>query len=646
MTNGPYLTWREAPGTIDAIGGWASDVATLTGGEPRRVRVATATASLFDVLRTRAGARRAVHGRRRSVGRSRASSRTRCGANGSAARPTCSAARSCSTAGPYTITGVMPAGFNFPDDETCAWLPFQVRPVVRPGAQGTYISMFSADCAAAAGRHASAGGRGGNGARTTGARSGPHRGCRVRQQRTGADCRGTDARRGHRRCPSGALLILLAAVGLLLATATANVASVQLARATTRQRELAIRAAIGAGGRRLAQQLLIENVIAGLLGGAAGVALALVLHGMLPSLLPADFPRAANVTLDFRVVSIALALSALTGVLFGLLPVWHLRGLHLASALTEDGQGSVGAGRTRTARARSLIMTAQVAIAVVLLVGASLLLRSFQALLAADRGYVVSNVLSARVPMPDRAYTGPRRAEVTRAVLDRLRAIPGVTHAAFTTVLPLTPLDQMLAFTMPSGPGGQTVNVHASLRTTSDDYFAAMGIRLIEGRTFNAGDVTTSEPVVVVNRTFARSYLSGSAVGRRIPVRLDKGRDDWTIVGVVDDVLMRSATEPPQPEIYVCFTQLETGLSSDPALVIRSGTHPAIAGRVGPQHHPRTGSRAGARLGDDDGGSPARNAGASALVCGRSERFRALRDGDCRRRVVRRPVLHGRPAFP
>ena len=371
------------------------------------------------------------------------------------------------------------------------------------------------------------------------------------------------------------LLILLAAVGLLLATATANVASVQLARATTRQRELAIRAAIGAGGRRLAQQLLIENVIAGLLGGAAGVALALVFHAMLPSLLPADFPRAASVTLDFRIVSMALALSALTGIVFGLLPVWHVRGLRLASALTEDGQGSVGAGRTRTARARSVIMTAQVAIAVVLLVGASLLLRSFQALLNADRGYVVSNVLSARVPMPDQAYSGPRRAEVMRTVLDRLRAVPAVTHAAFTTVLPLTPLDQMLAFTMPSGTGGQPVNVHASLRTASADYFAAMGIRLVEGRTFNEGDVTTSAPVVVVNRTFARSYLSDSAIGRRIPARLDEARDDWTIVGVVDDVLMRSATEPPQPEIYVCFTQLKRGLTSDPALVIRAGTPPA-----------------------------------------------------------------------
>ena len=187
-----------------------------------------------------------------------------------------------------------------------------------------------------------------------------------------------------------------------------------------------------------------------------------------------------------------------------------------------------------------------------------------------------------------------------------------MTHAAFTTVLPLTPLDQMLAFTMPSGTGGQPVNVHASLRTTSAGYFAVMGIRLVEGRTFNDGDVTTSAPVVVVNRTFARSYLTDSAIGRRIPVRLDEARDDWTIVGVVDDVLMRSATEPPQPEIYVCSTQLKSGLTSDPALVIRAGNASRGARRIGPQHHPRTGSRARARFGDDDGGPPAWDVGAAA----------------------------------
>ena len=574
MTNGPYLAWRDTPGTIEAIAGWASDVVTLTaaGGEPRRVRIATATASLFDVLRVRPSLGAAFTiadeaSRDRAIISNALWHERFGGAADVLGRSLTLDGRS------YTIGGVLPPGFNFPDDETCVWLPYQVRPVVTRESAGRHISIFSAIARLRPGATAAQASEEG----TARARQAPDAGL------TAVAVFGSNGPAQIAAVPMlnaltgdvrQALLILLAAVGLLLATATANVASVQLARATTRQRELAIRAAIGAGGRRLAQQLLIENVITGMLGGVAGLALAFALHAMLPSLLPADFPRAANVTLDIRVAAVGLALSAMTGILFGLLPVLQVRGLRLVSALTEDGQGSVGAGRTRTATARSVIMTCQVAIAVVLLVGASLLLRSFQALLVADRGYVVTNVLSARIPMPDGVYSDTRRAEVMRIVLDRLRTVPGVTHAAFTTVLPLTPLDQMLAFTMPSSAGGQPVNVHASLRTTSPDYFAAMGIRLLEGRTFDDRDGTTSEPVVIVNRTFARTYFTGSAVGRRIPVRIEEGRDDWTIAGVVDDVLMRSATEPPQPEIYVSVNQLLRGISSDPALVIRASTRP------------------------------------------------------------------------
>ncbi len=313
-----------------------------------------------------------------------------------------------------------------------------------------------------------------------------------------------------------ALLVFLVAVGLLLATATANVASVQLARAAGRRREMAIRSALGAGSRRLARQLLVENVLLGLMGGAVGIAAAFWMDRALPSLLPPDFPRAADVALDPWVLAFAVLVSAVASMAFGLLPALHARRLNLVESLTEDSLAPVGGGsRSKTARARTLIMAGQVAVASVLLIGASLLIRSFVALLHADRGYDVSNVLTARVPTPEPAYSDERRAAIVRGVLERLRGTAGVTQAAFTTVLPLTGAESLLAFTLPpAGSGGERVPVNAALRTVSPGYFSVMGIRLLDGRLLNDRDTAESLPVVVVNRTFALRYFGGRAIGR------------------------------------------------------------------------------------------------------------------------------------
>jgi putative ABC transport system permease protein len=382
-----------------------------------------------------------------------------------------------------------------------------------------------------------------------------------------------------------AILVLLAAVALLLVTATANVASLQLARATTRRREMAVRAAIGAGPRRIVRQLLIENAIVGLCGGAAGLALAAGLQQVLPLLLPAGFPRLDAVALDMRVLSFALAVSILASVACGLLPAWHTRRVNLVETLSEDGLAPIGgAMRSPMARTRALIMAGQVAIACLLLVGAALLTRSFVSLVRADRGYDPVNVLTARLPFPP-GYPAERRIQQLDALLERLRVVPGVTHAAYGTALPFVSFGGFTAFTMrsPVNPDVE-LNVQAAQRVVSSDYFSGMRLRLVAGRTLTDADTTATPPAIVVNRTFARQYLGERPLGFHIPqrgkraggIRFADEHADWEVVGVVDD-MRQDVDSPLMPEIFASFKQITTETTNvgfDPILVVRTAADP------------------------------------------------------------------------
>src|SRR5206468_2228713 len=211
---------------------------------------------------------------------------------------------------------------------------------------------------------------------------------------------------------------------------TANVASLQLARASTRRREMAVRSALGASTGRIAGQLLIESLILGGLGGGVGICVAIGLNRALPPLLPADFPRLDDIAVTAPVLVFAVVTAVATSIGFGLVPAWDARRLNLVESLAEDGQAPIGGGsRSRVARTRTLIMAGQIALTCVLLVGAALLTRSFIALLRADRGYDPTSVLTARLPLPA-AYPAARRTALLDTLLERLRAMPGVTQAA------------------------------------------------------------------------------------------------------------------------------------------------------------------------------------------------------------------------
>jgi putative ABC transport system permease protein len=575
MTNGTFLSWSEQPTTIDALGGYGTGNATLTqSGEPERLRVAEVTPGTLEMVGGHPLAGSSFNGdpsQDHAVLLSYGLWQERYGGAADAV------GRAVQLDGEsYTIAGVMPRDFYFPDRETRAWTPMRVPPVVTPGHDGRSISIFSGIAHLKPGvtprqaaEEATARGRSAPDPGLTAMAMFGSRGAVIVSAEPLLQSITKDVR--------PALLVFLVAVGLLLATATANVASVQLARATTRRREMAIRSALGAGSRRLARQLLVENVLLGLLGGAVGIAAAFWLNRALPSWLPADFPRATDVALDLRVLGCAVLVSLVASIAFGLLPALQARRLNLVESLTEDSLAPVGGGsRSKTARARMLIMAGQVAVASVLLIGASLLIRSFVALLNADRGYVASNVLTARVPTPAPVYTDARRATIIRGVLERLHHTPGVTEAAFTTILPLSGSEALLAFTLPpADSSGQPISANAAARSVSPGYFAVMGIRLREGRLLGDGDTFTSRPVVVVNRTFAERYFDGRALDRVIPVAFEPDKKAWTVVGVVDDVRTGAVTDPPQAEVYVSYEQRAGIGTTMPTLVMRTAGDPA-----------------------------------------------------------------------
>jgi predicted permease len=555
FTNAAYFAWSEAPSTVTGIAAWSQRMVTLTGsGDAERIRITTATADLFPVLGV-TPLIGTVFGRQDErnpvIVLAEGFWRERFGADPAVL------GRTVHLDGhPFTVIGVLADRANFPDRQSRAIVPFVVPP-----ATGNTLALFEGLAALAPGATpAQAEAEG-----TTRGKFAADTGLTTTAIFGGAGPLGItaqplrDALAAEVRTP---LIVLLAAVALLLATATANVASVQLARTNTRVREMAIRAALGAGSARVTRQLLTENLVLGAIGGAAGLALAWLLHRLLPTLLPADFPRIDDLGLDAAVIAFALVVSLAAGVVFGFFPALLVRRRDLVPALAKDGPAAgAGGARSRTAQARMLIMAAQVAIACVLLVGASLLGRSFVALVSADRGYDPADVHAARLSMPEALFPAPeRRFALIEQVLRRLEGTPGMSSVAITTDLPLAPGATTAGFQMksPEAEGG-TVQVQASPRVVSPRYFNLLGMRVSAGRTFTDEDTEASEPVVIVNGAFARRYLGRSPLGARIPMAFGPSDDSTrmtTVIGILDDVRYVAASEASHPELYYSYRQL------------------------------------------------------------------------------------------
>jgi putative ABC transport system permease protein len=362
------------------------------------------------------------------------------------------------------------------------------------------------------------------------------------------------------------LLVLLGAVSLVLLIACANVANLLLARAASRRREIAIRAAIGAGRGRMIRQLLTESALLSLAGGALGLLLGYggirVLLRINTAGLPMVGEDGATVTMDWRVMGFALLISLGTGIVFGLFPALEGSRADL-NAVLKEGSGRSGGG-ARQNKARALLMISEVSLAVVLLVGSGLLIRSFAALYAVDPGFDTKNVVTMNVLLSGPKYSKTASvADTIRTGLEQLRALPGVSTASATCCLPLGQGTYDMHFDMVSRPAADSPTTQeVGWATASPGYFEVLRIPMKRGRSFNAGDDSKAPAVVVINERMALQYWKdGNALGERIAIGrggVKEFRDEPVrqIVGIVADIRSEGLDTKPRPIMYVPQAQL------------------------------------------------------------------------------------------
>ena len=373
------------------------------------------------------------------------------------------------------------------------------------------------------------------------------------------------------------LLVLLGAVGLVLLIACVNAANLLLARAAARQKEIAVRAALGAWRGRLLRQMLTESLLISLLGGALGVVLAIVGVRALVFFLPAGFPRTEAIHVNAFVLSFTALVAVGTGLLFGLVPAVQASQIDPKQGLHEGGRGS--SGSIRQTRLRAVLVVGEVGLACLLLVGAGAMLRSFMNLLRLDPGFQPQHVLTAEIALPNANYkTTDNVAGFYQRLLNNLNTLPGVRAVGAGTDLPWTGYDENLGgFTIEGKTPPPHEEFHARYHTASADYFRAIGIPLLRGRFFNDQDSKGAPRVLLINDVMARRYWPGEdAVGKRITFD-DKPKDsDWfRVVGVVGDVKDTPGSKEAEPAFWWPVLQ-EPFPFANMTIVLRGDSDPAL----------------------------------------------------------------------
>lgn len=352
-----------------------------------------------------------------------------------------------------------------------------------------------------------------------------------------------------------ALLVLAAGVMLVLLIACANVSNLFLSRASDRMRELAVRSALGASQARVMRQLLTESVVIALLGGTLGVFVGWALVSAVPALAPVDFPRLENVRVDGRLMIVAAIAAAFVGTISGVTPAFRSSRVDLTLSMQTGGSRSVGGSGGRM---RRVLLALEAALAVVLLIGAVLLARSFVELLGVDAGYDPVNVLTADVRLSTPAGADAPASQLTVSIVERLRAMPGVRHAGAGDMAPFGSMLSAFSFRLPGllGPDNKPLTATSLRSIVTPGYAEALSMRLEEGRLFRAEDRTSAIRPILVNETFAKTYFSDGrpATGRRFPGMFPNWLGKETVVevvGVVEDILPAALDGLPQSQIFV-----------------------------------------------------------------------------------------------
>ena len=370
-----------------------------------------------------------------------------------------------------------------------------------------------------------------------------------------------------------ALWILMGAVGFVLLIACANVANLLMVRASAREKEIAIRTALGAGRGRLVRQLLTESILLGMAGGIAGLLLARWGLRALIALSSASFPRVAGTTIDWQVLAFTMLISIGTGVVFGIVPALQASRNATHESLKEGGRTSMGGASSQRVR-RSLVI-AEIALSLVLLVGAGLLMKSFLRLQEVDPGFRAEGVLTMRLSLPAEEYRQPAlQREFYRELLRRVRTLPGIQAAGAVSALPLSGNGSSGTTTVDtSAVPAENTTPEADWRVVMPGYFEALGIPLLRGRYFDERDTETSQPVAIIDETMAKTYWPDEdPIGKRIRRGGRQSTRPWSsIVGVVKHVRYRSLEAQSRVQLYWPEAQ---GPTSDLSLTVRTSGDP------------------------------------------------------------------------
>ena len=533
-----FLDWKKQSSSFAQIAAsWDTRLNLTSGGEPEEIQIQKVSADFFPVLGVQPELGRAFVRTEETPGTGPVVilghdlwQRRFAGNRAIIGQTVTMSGRNC------IVIGVMPAGFYFLNTQIKAWLPLQLDPTTEWRKSGRFLRSV--------------------------ARLKP--GVTLQQAQAELDGIGKQLEIAYPDYNKGwgvnlvpmheqivgdirpVLLVLLAAVAFVLLIACANVANLLLSRAASRRKELALRAALGADRMRLIRQMLTESMVLAMMGGVLGVLLAYWGIELLVAFAPDNIPRLHEITIDPRVLAFTFGISLLTGLVFGLVPALQSSRPDLNDALKEGARGSSSGNRV----VRNLFVVAEMALALVLLIGAGLMLRSFSQLHQVKTGFETENVLTMRVQLPNAKYGQPQqRADFFKRAEERLAALPGVTSVGAISYLPLTGLASSTSFNLATKPLPPSESPGTEVRPITPGYFTAMGIPLLKGRAFDERDGANSR-VLIINETLARKFFPDQdPIGQQLIVSWEPQVAD-EIIGVVGDIKETALEQEPNPAIY------------------------------------------------------------------------------------------------